>query len=141
MKELKKRLIEGIENKAMMRGILGTTPVRITLVLTDEEIKKLGEIDISKHYTLELEGNKLYVSHVEEIAIGNDIIQEIPASQIKLNDTLIWNNGKTCKVTKIIGKGTNDKTITYKYFDDGSKGYEKNSEKIDSERLVKIRRP
>ena len=66
MKELKKRIIEEIENKAMLRGILGTKSVKVTLVLSAEEIKKLEKMDISDHYTWELEGNKLYVSHVEE---------------------------------------------------------------------------
>jgi len=141
MRELKKRIIEEVENKAMLRGILGTKSVKVTLVLSDEEIKKLDKMDISEHYTWKLEGNKLYVSHVEEIAIKNDILQEIPVSKIRLKDTLVWNNEKTCEITKITASGTDDKIITYKYFDDGSKEYEKNSEKIGSERLVKIRRP
>lgn len=140
MKELKERIIKGIKNKAKMRGLLSTNTVRITLILTDKEIKKLVQMDINEKYSWELEGNKLYVSYVEEIDENNGIIQNIPANQIKFKDTLIWNNGKTCEVTKIETEKSGNKIITYKYYDDGSKEYEENSEEIDSERLVKIRR-
>lgn len=140
MMELKERIIKEIENKAMLRGILGTKVVKITLVLTDEEIKDFKTLDFGEHYNLELEGNKLYISHVEEIAIDNQNTNEIPANQIKLKDTLIWNNGKTCEVTDLKADEAGEILITYKYFDDGTKQYEKNSEKIDFTRLIKIRR-
>lgn len=138
MKELKERIIKEIENKATKRGILATKAVRVTLLLTDKEINKLDKMDINKTYTWELEGHKLYVSHVEEC--NNETEHEIPAYEIRLKDTLIWSNDKACEVTNIQTDETGNKIITYKYYDDGSKGYEKNSEKIDPQRLVKVKR-
>lgn len=140
MKELKERIIKGIKNKSKIHGILSTSSVRETFVLTAKELKKIGQMVINENYTWELEGNKLYVNYVEKNDNNNVITQEIPVNEIRLKDTLIWSNDKTCEVTKIEVAREGNKIITYKYYDDVSKEYESNRKKIDGKRLVKIRR-
>ena len=64
---LKSKIIETIEKNKLEFGFMGTGPVKITLILSEEEIKEFKKIEIDEHinelYTLELEGNKLYVSY------------------------------------------------------------------------------
>jgi len=67
MSNLKNRIDKEIEKNKTEFGFMGTGPVKITLILSDEEITELKEIDIDEHinelYTLKLEGDKLYVSY------------------------------------------------------------------------------
>ena len=67
MCNLESKIIKAIEKNKLDFGFMGTGSVKITLILSDEEIKQFKEIEIDEHinklYTLELEGNKLYVSY------------------------------------------------------------------------------
>lgn len=67
MSNLKNRIVKEIEKNKTEYGFMGTGPVKITLILSDEEIKEMKEIEIDEHinelYTLKLEGNKLNVSY------------------------------------------------------------------------------
>ena len=67
MCNLKSKIIETIEKNKLEFGFMGTGPVKITLIVSDEEIEEFKELEIDEHinelYTLELEGCKLYVSY------------------------------------------------------------------------------
>ena len=67
MSNLKSRILEEIEKNKSQFGFMGTGAVKITLIVSDEEIKELKEMEIDEHinelYTWELEENKLYVSY------------------------------------------------------------------------------
>jgi len=65
-----------VENKSS-DGLMGVRPKKITLTVTDEEIKQLKGKDIHEHineiYTWELEGHNLHVSDL--IIQGRNIIE------------------------------------------------------------------
>ena len=67
MSNLKDRINKSIEKNKSEFGFMGTGPVKITLIVSDEEIEEFKELEIDEHinelYTLELEGCKLYVSY------------------------------------------------------------------------------
>ena len=67
MSSLKNKIVEAIEKDKTKYVLMGTGPIKITLIVSDEEIKELKEMGITEQinefYTWELEGNKLYVNY------------------------------------------------------------------------------
>jgi len=67
MKKLMKRIKREIKEKAKKYGIIGTETLRITLVLTDSEIKEFETLNFDNHYICDLEINQLCINYVEEV--------------------------------------------------------------------------
>ena len=66
MEELKERIENEIEKKAMKDGIMGNEVVSITLTLTDEEELEFRDIELGEQYKFDIDGNKLTVNYSEE---------------------------------------------------------------------------
>jgi len=67
MKRLMRKVKKEIKVKAKKYGISGTETLKITLVLTEREIKEFTTMDFDNHYICDLEGNILCINYVEEV--------------------------------------------------------------------------
>ena len=67
MKKLMKRIKREIKEKAKKYGIMGTQTLRLTLELTDKEIKEFETMNFDNHYICDLEEKELYINYVEEV--------------------------------------------------------------------------
>lgn len=68
MKNLINKIDTAIEINIMETGRMGTEPVTVVLVLSDEEREKFYDIEKydSPHYSWEFDGNELTISYVED---------------------------------------------------------------------------
>lgn len=76
MKKLMKRIKREIKEKAKKYGITGTETLRLTLVLTDKEIKEFVALNFDNHYICDLEENELYINYVEEVTASMNVYVE-----------------------------------------------------------------
>lgn len=69
MKELQEKIDRAIDQEAMKTGAMGTEQVRVTLELTDEEVKVFHSMDKydNEHYFWEFEDNELTITYTEEV--------------------------------------------------------------------------
>lgn len=68
MKKLMKKIKREIKEKAKRYGIIGTETLRVTLILTDSEIKEFQALEFDNHYICDLEQNQLCINYVEEVS-------------------------------------------------------------------------
>jgi len=68
-----KRIKREIKEKAKKYGIIGKDTLKVTLVLTDSEIKEFETLHLDNHYICDLEDNELYINYVEEITASMNV--------------------------------------------------------------------
>jgi len=66
MKRLMKKIKKEIKEKSKRYGISGTETLRVTLILSDNEIKEFQALEFDNHYICDLEQNQLCINYVEE---------------------------------------------------------------------------
>jgi hypothetical protein len=76
MKKLMKKIRREIKEKSKKYGIRGTETLRLTLELTDKELKEFETMNFDDHYICDLEEMELYINYVEEVSASMNVYVE-----------------------------------------------------------------
>ena len=68
-----KKIKREIKEKAKRYGIIGTETLRLTLILTESEIKEFEVLEFDNHYICDLDQNQLCINYVEEVSENRNV--------------------------------------------------------------------